>query len=258
MNLLFQRNIIYDPAHADACRIDLVMSGDVKAAPLLIWFHGGGLESGIHTPGAEIVDFAATHGIAVASCGYRMYPDAKYPDFVDDAAHAVAHLFHSAHVDLAFSDVWVGGSSAGAYLAMMLCFDPSRLASLGVDASRIRGWIFDAAQPTTHYNILRERGEDPMRVVVDEAAPLHYVHGELSAAARRPMLFIGAEHDVPGRNEQNALLRATLRTHGYPEGRMESVIMPGYNHCEYDAARDEGGFILTRLCADFMRRHSAD
>lgn len=256
MNLLFQRNIIYDAAHAGSCRIDLVMSANVKAAPLLIWFHGGGLESGIHTPSAEIVDFAQTYGIAVASCGYRMYPEAKYPDFVDDAARAVAHLLKDARADLAFSSVWVGGSSAGAYLAMMLCFDKNRLASLGVDNSRISGWIFDAAQPTTHYNILRERGEDTGRVVIDEAAPLYYVHGELSEAARRPMLFIGAENDIPGRNEQNALLRATLLAHGYPEANMESVIMPGYGHTEYDAARDESGFVLTRLCAEFMRRHS--
>ena len=53
-------------------------------------------------------------------------------------------------------NLYVGGSSAGAYIAMMLCFDPAYLKPYGV--SNIQGYLFDAGQPTVHFRVLKERG----------------------------------------------------------------------------------------------------
>ena len=55
---------------------------------------------------------------------------------------------------------------------MMLMLDAHWLARLDMSPADAAGFIFNAGQPTTHYNVLRERGMDPKRVVVDEAAPL--------------------------------------------------------------------------------------
>lgn len=56
-----------------------------KNFPTLVYFHGGGLEGG-DKQGHPFIPYLASRGIAVVSANYRMYPEARYPDFVQDAA----------------------------------------------------------------------------------------------------------------------------------------------------------------------------
>ena len=58
---------------------------------LVLWFHGGGLESGDRRCEA-LAENAVAHGLGFASAEYRMYPQARYPDYLLDAAWAVAYL----------------------------------------------------------------------------------------------------------------------------------------------------------------------
>jgi acetyl esterase/lipase len=104
-----------------------------------------------------------------------MYPDAKYPDFIYDAAEAVAWTNKNMTDLFGCKNLYVGGSSAGGYLSMMLCFDKKYLASVGLDNSVIVGYLHDAGQPTAHFNVLKHSGIDRRRIIVDESAPLYYV-----------------------------------------------------------------------------------
>ncbi|WP_420114666.1 alpha/beta hydrolase [Pseudactinotalea sp.] len=195
------------------------------AAPVLVYFHGGGLESGQRGEDPGLLAALLRAGVGVVAGGYRLYPQARYPQFIEDAAACVAWAFE--HVP--GRRIYVGGTSAGAYLAMMLRFDPRWLDAHGLASSAVAGWVFDAGQPTTHFNVLRERGIDPGRVIVDEAAPLFHI-GPGTAPA--PTLVLLAEDDIPGRREQTDLLLATLRTFEADDG-VRTVVLDGYQHSGY-------------------------
>ena len=175
---------------------------DKESFPVHIFFHGGGLERG----SKEQEDLAKTlckYGIALVSAEYRMYPEASYPEFIKDAAAAVAwtkkHIGEYGNCE----KIYVGGSSAGAYMSMMLCFDSRFLAPYGISNEDIDGFIHDAGQPTVHFNVLRERGIDTRRILVDEAAPLYHICAEKNYP---PMLFVVSDNDMPNRLQETELV----------------------------------------------------
>ena len=82
--------------------------------------------------------------------------------------------------------------------------------------------------------LLARRGLDRRRVMVDETAPLYHLAGGPDAAqAAQRFLFVLAERDIPGRAEQNALLRATMLALGYAPGQLAWRTMQGQAHVGY-------------------------
>lgn len=235
------KDIIYKEGIGDAGRLDLYVPEGESCTALLIYFHGGGLEGGDKEDDGGIYTQLASKGIAVASANYRMYPDAEYPQYIEDAAGAVAWSLRHAGEWIRYGTVLTGGISAGAYLSMMLHFAPRFLRKYEIEEEQIGGYIFDAGQPTVHYNILRERGIDTKAVRVDEAAPIYYLEGENVRRKKRPFLVLVSDSDIPGRRRQNELLIDTMKTHGYEEAWIDYRVMEGYQHVEYVNVRDERG-----------------
>lgn len=225
--------VIRDMAYQNPCaqrqKLDLYLP-DSETFNVLIYFHGGGLESGDKSEPMENLNLLLEHGIALVRANYRMYPDANYPAFIEDAAAAVAWVKTHITAYGTCENIYVGGSSAGAYLAMMLCFDEQYLGAHGLNPADVAGYLFDAGQPTTHFNVLNERGLDPRQIVVDEAAPLYHV-GEPNG--RPPVFITVAENDMPGRFEQIQLLCQTLSQFGWPDERVLYRFLPGHMHCDY-------------------------
>ena len=142
---------------------------------VMLYFHGGGIQAGDKRDNKVFFEYMVSHGIAVVSANYRMYPEAKYPDFLVDAADAVAWVFKNIKNYGKIKGIYVGGSSAGGYISQMLCFDKAWLSKHGINPTDVAGFIHDAGQPTCHFNVLRERGIDSRRVIIDESAPLYHV-----------------------------------------------------------------------------------
>ncbi|GAB2608696.1 alpha/beta hydrolase [Pseudactinotalea suaedae] len=236
------RTIDYGPLPEHRADVHLPESPD---AAVLVYFHGGGLEIGERGDNPGLFEHLVGAGVGVISANYRLYPGARYPEFVEDAALCVAWVLEH----FPGRPILVGGSSAGAYLAMMLRFDPRWLSAQGIASDAVVGWVFDAGQPTTHLNVLRERGLDTRRVVVDEAAPLFHI-GPGTAAA--PTLVLLAGDDIPGRREQTDLMLATLRTYGADDG-VRTVVLDGHQHCEY-LGTEAGQARLAQLVAELAGR----
>ncbi len=230
-----QTTYIYDAEHNLA--LDLYRSGR-ENPPIFIYMHGGGLEAGDRTGPRVLFDRLAADGIDIASLDYRMYPDARFPDYIEDCAKAIDYILHRLGVH--FSGVYVGGSSAGAYLSMMLLFDSRYLKKYDIDPLALDGWVLDAGQPTVHFNVLRERGLDTRLVRLDEAAPLWHITSNFAPPAGRdklPMILnIAASNDMTCRLEQLRLLDATLKHIGWPAERLRFAYMNGWSHCGYDGA----------------------
>ena len=225
-------NIKY--SDCDDCILDIYLP-QTDVFSVLIYFHGGGFEGGDKTEADVLASYLTVKNIAVVSANYRMYPKAKYPDFFCDAAAAVAWTKKNISEYGKCDKFYVGGSSAGGYISMLLCFDKKYLAPYGIKPTDIDGYIHNAGQPTVHFNILRERGIDTRRVIVDESAPLYHIGRE---AEYPPMLFIVADNDMENRYEQTMLVLSTMKHFRYSDYDLE-IIHGG--HCDYVAKRDENG-----------------
>jgi acetyl esterase/lipase len=223
-----QKNIVYGNGQVERQRLDVILP-DGEIHDLLVYFHGGGLETG----SKEEVNFLyglADKGIGLIVPNYRLYPNARYPEFILDAAAAAAWAVNFRDAHHQGSKLYLAGSSAGAYLAMMLCFDSRYLAEYHMRPDVFAGYIFDAGQPTVHFHVLQEAGFPAQAVLVDERAPMFHVREEQSYP---DMLFLCAENDMPGRYEQTLLMLSVLKNFGHG-GKVSFRHMEGYEHCEYD------------------------
>lgn len=241
------KDILYDKF--DLCKLDLYLP-DSTDFPTMVFFHGGGLESGDKSSDINVYKALVRKGIAVAAANYRMYPEAKYPEFIEDSALAVSWVHHNIENYGASNKIYIAGSSAGAYLAMMLCFNKEYLSKHGMNPNDIVGYIFDSAQPTTHFNVLRERGLDSRRVIIDEAAPLYHIGVN---PIKSPIMILVADRDIANRLEQNYLVCSTLKSFGYDEDKLTYKLMKGYSHVEYTYMTDsDSENVFVEMISDFI------
>ena len=223
---------------------------DADEFDVVLYFHGGGLKTGDKSNQKTFFEYMVANGVAVVSANYRMYPDCKYPDFIEDAAEATSWVFNNIANYGKIKGIYVGGSSAGGYLSQMLCFDEKWLAKYNIKPCDITGFIHDAGQPTCHFNVLKERGIDSRRVIIDDSAPLYHI-GE--ADEYPPMLIIVSDNDMKNRYEQTMLLESTLKHFGHTE-KVQLKIMNG-THCAYVNKVDQDGeSVFGKLVLSFINR----
>ena len=218
---------------------------DEGSFPVFIYFHGGGLYAG----GTYCKPFDKTlcdHGCGIVSVQYRLYhrnegepQTVHYPDFLVDCADAVRWVFDHIGEYGECRGIYAGGSSAGGYISMCLCFDASHLARVGLKPLDLAGFVHDAGQPTAHFTVLKnDFGVDSRRVIVNETAPLYHI-GEDEKYP--PMLLIVSDQDMENRYEQTMLVLSTLRHFGHTEkDGIFSRVVHG-THCAYVYATDEDG-----------------
>ncbi len=221
-------DICYGKAKHPEQYLDIYLP-DNDSFKVFVYMHGGGIEGGDKASMKDVAEYVAGQGIAFVSINYRMYPQALYPQFICDSAEAVAWIHNHIGEYGNCEGIYIGGSSAGGYLSMMLCFDEKYLSPYKLSTDFIKGYIHDAGQPTTHFNVLRERGIDSRRVIIDEAAPLYHIG---KAESYPPMLFIVSDNDMKNRYEQTQLVLSTLKHFEYDESKIYYRLMNG-THCHY-------------------------
>lgn len=112
------------------------------AAPVVVFFYGGSWNMGSRSDYAFVGEALAERGIVAVLADYRLYPQVRYPDFVDDSARAVAWTLKE--IQRHGGDpkkVFVMGHSAGAYNAAMVAIDARWLAAAGASTAALRGLI---------------------------------------------------------------------------------------------------------------------
>ena len=206
-----KRDIIYAGENtADNPRkLDLYLPAKTKQPfPVLIWFHGGGLVSGSKNEinDQRIANYWRTKGVGLINVDYRMSPQVQFPAYIQDAAQAVAWVIQNAKkLGADPKQIYIGGHSAGAYLAAMLAFNETYLRANAIDVNSIAGFVSLSGQMTTHFTVRNERSLSDLPIIVDDAAPSHYVRKDIP----RLLLLIG-DHDWPARLEENQMLFAQL------------------------------------------------
>lgn len=205
------------PYEQERCKLDLTVPVGPKGFPTFVWFYGGGLKNGskdLRTEYcAEIRESLAQAGVAVVTPDYRLSPKAKYPAYVDDAAAAFAWTVkHIAEHGGDPRKVFIGGHSAGAYLALLVGFDPNRLKPHGLTLGSVAGIAQVSGQILTHYTVREERGQPRYALTSDEAAPAFHIRKSLP-----PVLTIYAQNDMLSRAEENMFFVTTLKAAGHTE-----------------------------------------
>jgi acetyl esterase/lipase len=224
------RDLAYRPADtSDAyartrCTLDLYLPAQGKDFPCVVWFHGGGIETGGKSGERKWGPELARQGIAMATVDYRLSPQATYPSYIEDCAAATAWVLqHIAEHGGDPAQVYVSGHSAGGYLAAMVALDRQWLAAAGADADKLAGAIPISGQMITHSTVRKERGIPRSTEVVDHAAPL--THARADAV---PMLLITGDHDMAGRSDENRRLHDALVRLGNQRSRF--VEYPDRDH----------------------------
>ena len=110
--------------------------------PVVVFFYGGSWNMGSRREYAFVGEALAERGIVAVLADYRLYPQVRYPSFVEDSAQAVAWtLKEIGRYGGDPKKVFVMGHSAGAYNAAMVAIDDRWLAASGASTASLRGWI---------------------------------------------------------------------------------------------------------------------
>lgn len=109
-----------------------------SATPLVVFFYGGNWQQGGRGDYAFLAQALASRGVAVAVPDYRVYPEARWPDFLEDSALAVAWLRgeRGRAAGAPAGPCFAMGHSAGAYNAAALALDPRWLDAAGLPGGR--------------------------------------------------------------------------------------------------------------------------
>lgn len=231
-----------DPAYiAERCKLDIYMPEQAAKAPVVIYFHGGGMTAGKKF----IPEGLKRSGLIVVAPNYRLSSDrARCPDYLYDAAAAACWVFrHIAEYGGDPDSVFVTGASAGAYLAAMIGMAPAYLAKFGESNRRFAALMPISGQMTTHFQILKERNTPASpSPVIDQYAPLYHASKELPPI----ILFAGdPQKEWPARAEENLLLAAVLtKIAGHPDTTVH--LFSGFDH---GSAREPAYILIKKYIA---------
>ncbi len=124
------RRVAHDVAYGDGPRqtYDVYAPDTGHDRPLIVFFYGGGWNSGSKGEYGWFAIALAAMGYVVAVPDYRVVPEGVYPVFLEDSAAAVKHIVaHAAAYGAHGARLGLAGHSAGAYNAVMLALDPRYL-----------------------------------------------------------------------------------------------------------------------------------
>jgi acetyl esterase/lipase len=109
-------------------------------APLVVFFYGGNWRQGSRENYPFLAQALTSRGMAVAVPDYRLYPEARWPDFLEDNAIAVTWLrgAQGRAAGAPGGPCFVMGHSAGAYNAAALAFDRAGWTGPGCPAGGAR------------------------------------------------------------------------------------------------------------------------
>ncbi|MCP2055291.1 UNVERIFIED_ORG: acetyl esterase/lipase [Pseudomonas fluorescens] len=111
-------------------------------APVVVFFYGGSWNSGSKDDYGFVGEALASRGIVVVIADYRLYPQVRYPAFLQDGAQAVAWTHqHIAKYGADPRQLYLMGHSSGAYNASMLALDARWLNEVKLSPSMLKGWI---------------------------------------------------------------------------------------------------------------------
>ncbi|HET9906259.1 MAG TPA: alpha/beta hydrolase fold domain-containing protein [Anaerolineales bacterium] len=111
----------YCTAGASLQKLDLYFPDSGGPWPVLAYVHGGSWMHGDKTEALLFVDRMTSEGYLVASINYRLYPEGKFPNMIEDVKCAIRFLrAHASEYNLNPNRIAAIGPSAGGHLVSLL------------------------------------------------------------------------------------------------------------------------------------------
>lgn len=113
-----------------------------KGLPVMFWIHGGGWQAGDKSDVALKPKVFTERGFVFVSTNYRLLPTVKMEQLIGDVAKSLGWV-HKNIKDYSGdpSRIFVGGHSAGAQLAALICIDDRYLEKEGVTFDALKGCV---------------------------------------------------------------------------------------------------------------------
>ena len=214
------KNVSFGEGDRDA--LDIYRAEKPKAdAPVLVFVHGGSWDSGSKGIYKFLAEGFTKSGYDIVVPNYRIYPNAKFPNFLEDNAKAVAFTAGR------FPDrkIVLLGHSAGAYNVLMLALRDEYLRGAGVDRCAVISGVVGLAAPTGIVPLKSERLIEifPDRFTADDAV-LNNVTGPT------PAVFLGhGESDTTVYPKNSTALAEKITARG---GVAQVETYPGQSHTD--------------------------
>lgn len=110
--------------------------------PVVVFWYGGVWTRGSKEQYRFVGAALANSGYVAILPDYRLFPQARFPAFVEDGARAVQWArAHASELGGNPHAIFLMGHSAGAHIAASLALDPRYLRKVGGDTNWVRGWI---------------------------------------------------------------------------------------------------------------------
>lgn len=169
-------------------KLDVYSPKNAKDRPVVVFFYGGSWTAGSRGLYRFVGAALAERGFVTVVPDYRLYPQAKFPVFVDDGALALAWVQKHAHE---FGGdprrIVLMGHSAGGHEAAFLAYDRALLEKVGARPEWIVGLVGlsgpYALEPnskilnTIFASPYTEADWQPVRFVTPQSPPTLLVHG---------------------------------------------------------------------------------
>jgi acetyl esterase/lipase len=111
-------------------------------APVFLFLHGGGGREGDRLQYGYVARPFAAHGIITVVASYRLKPEVKFIEQVEDTHNALAWIFHNiSKYGGDATRIYVGGHSAGAALTTYASLDGDWLKPMSLPADLIKGAV---------------------------------------------------------------------------------------------------------------------
>jgi acetyl esterase/lipase len=152
-----------DPANP-RLKVDIYAPAGAKNLPVVFWIHGGGWQAGDRTAIQLKPEAFVAKGFVFVSTGYRLLPEVDMVTIFRDIAKSLGWV----HANIAQhggdpTRIIVGGHSAGAQLAALICIDHRYLRAEGVPFSVLKG-CFPVDGDTYDVPAMIETAETRLRV----------------------------------------------------------------------------------------------
>lgn len=194
-------------------------------APVVVFLYGGGWRSGDKAMYRFVASALAAHGYVTVVPDYRVYPAAVFPDFLRDAARAVA--WTKREISRYGGDpcrIVLMGHSAGAYIVAMLALDRQWLTAQAIDPDLDLAGVIGLSGP---YDFL-PLSDPALQAIFAPAGdlrtsqPISFVRGDAA-----PMLLAHGRTDSVVWPLNTIRLADALRAHG---GRVKRRLYSGLGH----------------------------
>ncbi len=208
----------------EQCVLDIYKPIGKTNAPVIVWFHGGGLTGGTKSIPKELLDY----GYLIVSVEYRLSPKVKAPAYIEDAAASTAWVFQNiAKYEGNVKQIFLSGHSAGGYLDLMIGLENKWLAKHGISTNQIAGLIPLSPQVISHFTIREENNISKFQPVIDSYAPIYHIKKETP-----PIVLITGDREMEllGRYEENAYFFRMMKVIENP--RVKLFELQGVDHGE--------------------------